>query len=374
MIFLLFQVFHVCWPDRKESFLCPMGTIFNQALKVCDYWYNSNCSLAPYYYTGNAEMEPGSSEVENESVGSMVDDLLEKTDSDSASTHSATKDKPAASTVASFVSQFMPIKAKIVVYPATANRRSKIITSASIGENKANLKSRSRQKKLGSSKHSRVRRSVDDSNGWIEYWRDMIVPFDHMDESESEVLQFRIAEALDNALIEIRKSNKYSNISYPEYVEKFVKFVKKNFLRHDLPEYLYLEPGTELYEYDMGLQEKYFRNKTGINALVWLAAALWYKWDYPVSESEVAHEFEENEAFEPAPLTSLNPRFIVEPATEETSKFQKDESRQIKSRVERSATVLHPFKLQHKDSLTIYPATKKALLKNYVKLFKTKHA
>ncbi|GFQ99663.1 chitin-binding type-2 domain-containing protein [Trichonephila clavata] len=44
------QVFHICWPHHRESFLCPVGTIFNQAILACDYWYSSNCSLAPLYY------------------------------------------------------------------------------------------------------------------------------------------------------------------------------------------------------------------------------------------------------------------------------------------------------------------------------------
>ncbi|GIY77912.1 chitin-binding type-2 domain-containing protein, partial [Caerostris darwini] len=49
------QVFHYCYEHRQESFLCPMGTIFNQPLLVCDYWYSSNCSLAPSYYHVNAD-------------------------------------------------------------------------------------------------------------------------------------------------------------------------------------------------------------------------------------------------------------------------------------------------------------------------------
>ncbi|GIX95573.1 hypothetical protein CEXT_255311 [Caerostris extrusa] len=39
------QVFHVCWPHRRESFLCPIGTIFNEAILSCDYWYSVNCSI-----------------------------------------------------------------------------------------------------------------------------------------------------------------------------------------------------------------------------------------------------------------------------------------------------------------------------------------
>ncbi|GBM90982.1 hypothetical protein AVEN_226769-1 [Araneus ventricosus] len=49
------QVFHYCYEHRQESFLCPMGTIFNQPILACDYWYSSNCSLAPSYYRVNAD-------------------------------------------------------------------------------------------------------------------------------------------------------------------------------------------------------------------------------------------------------------------------------------------------------------------------------
>ncbi|GIY62766.1 chitin-binding type-2 domain-containing protein [Caerostris extrusa] len=39
------QVFHICQPgNRKDSFLCPVGTIFNQKYFVCDWWFNVNCS------------------------------------------------------------------------------------------------------------------------------------------------------------------------------------------------------------------------------------------------------------------------------------------------------------------------------------------
>lgn len=380
IIFLPFQVFHVCWPDRKESFLCPLGTIFNQALQVCDYWYNSNCSLAPYYYTANAELEPRSSKDKNESVSSMIEALLEKTDSSSAPKVSSTGGQPAASSVISFVSQFMPIKAKIVVYPETADRRSKIVTSASIGGNKGHIKSRSRQKNRGSPKHSRVRRSAHEyqdaheHQDLIDYAKIVLFPFEKMNESYSEVLQFRIAEALDVALMDIKRNTTYSIIA--GHVEKVVDFIKKYFLKPDLPEYLDLEPGSDLYEYDLGLQEKFEQDQVRTNVIVWFIAGLWYKWDNIgniYSKKEVAPELEEYEDFEPAPLTSLNPRFIVEPATEETFGLQKDDSsKHLKSRVERAATVLHPLKLKHKSRVNIYPGTKKALLKNYVKLFKTK--
>lgn len=352
-----------------------MGTIFNQALQVCDYWYNSNCSLAPYYYTVNAELEPRSSKAKNQSVSSMIETLLEKTDSSSAPKDSLTGGKPAATSVISFVSQFMPVKAKIVVYPETENQRSKIVTSASIGGNKGRFKSKSRRKNLGS-KRSRVRRSAPaphEYQGLIDYAKSVMFPFEEMNESYSEVLQFRMAEALDVALMEIRRNTTYSMVA--GHVEKVVNFIKRYFLKHDLPEYLELEPGSDLYKYDLGLQEKFEHYQVVTNGLVWIIGAAWYRFDKTGSKEEVAYEFEENEAFEPAPLTHLNPRFIVEPAAEETFGLQKDESsKHLKLRVERSASVLHPLKFQHKDRVNIYPGTKKALLKNYVKLFKTKRA
>ena len=38
------QVYHYCHYDgRQDSFLCPKGTVFNQDVLVCDWWYNSAC-------------------------------------------------------------------------------------------------------------------------------------------------------------------------------------------------------------------------------------------------------------------------------------------------------------------------------------------
>ncbi|GFR13901.1 chitin-binding type-2 domain-containing protein [Trichonephila clavata] len=47
------QVFHYCYEHRQESFLCPLGTIFNQPILSCDYWYSSDCSKAVEYYHVN---------------------------------------------------------------------------------------------------------------------------------------------------------------------------------------------------------------------------------------------------------------------------------------------------------------------------------
>ncbi|XP_071524853.1 uncharacterized protein [Panulirus ornatus] len=38
------QVWHYCKTDGlKESFLCPNGTIYNQANRVCEWWFNVDC-------------------------------------------------------------------------------------------------------------------------------------------------------------------------------------------------------------------------------------------------------------------------------------------------------------------------------------------
>ena len=52
------QVFHVCSQPRGfHSFLCPNGTIFNQAYLTCDFWYNSDCSKAESLYGINEEIQ-----------------------------------------------------------------------------------------------------------------------------------------------------------------------------------------------------------------------------------------------------------------------------------------------------------------------------
>ncbi|CAB0001593.1 unnamed protein product [Nesidiocoris tenuis] len=38
------QVWHWCLPSgAMYSFLCPNGTVFNQAVRVCDWWFNVDC-------------------------------------------------------------------------------------------------------------------------------------------------------------------------------------------------------------------------------------------------------------------------------------------------------------------------------------------
>lgn len=37
------QVWHLCSNNRKYSFLCPAGTIFNAKVRICDWRYNVKC-------------------------------------------------------------------------------------------------------------------------------------------------------------------------------------------------------------------------------------------------------------------------------------------------------------------------------------------
>lgn len=58
------QAYHLCYNGRKDSFLCGVGTVFNQRILHCDYWYSVDCSKSSQYYSSNAYMgsaqpEPG---------------------------------------------------------------------------------------------------------------------------------------------------------------------------------------------------------------------------------------------------------------------------------------------------------------------------
>lgn len=64
------QAYHLCYNGRKESFLCGVGTVFNQRILHCDYWYSVECGKSSQYYGSNAYMgssrpEPGPAEANN---------------------------------------------------------------------------------------------------------------------------------------------------------------------------------------------------------------------------------------------------------------------------------------------------------------------
>ena len=55
------QVFHICHVVgeeelMKDSFLCPNGTLFNQAYFVCDWWFNVDCASSDQFFELNARI------------------------------------------------------------------------------------------------------------------------------------------------------------------------------------------------------------------------------------------------------------------------------------------------------------------------------
>ncbi len=56
-IFLFkFQVYHVCALNKKFSFLCPNGTVFDQKVFVCNWWYNVDCASSANYFNLNDQI------------------------------------------------------------------------------------------------------------------------------------------------------------------------------------------------------------------------------------------------------------------------------------------------------------------------------
>lgn len=56
------QVYHLCYQGRRESFLCGIGTVFNQAIMNCDFWHAVDCSKSSEYYHLNSEFGKASAE------------------------------------------------------------------------------------------------------------------------------------------------------------------------------------------------------------------------------------------------------------------------------------------------------------------------
>ncbi|XP_037788551.1 uncharacterized protein LOC119583909 [Penaeus monodon] len=51
------QVFHICQFDgRRDAFLCPNGTLFNQQYFVCDWWFNVDCAASQQFFGLNADI------------------------------------------------------------------------------------------------------------------------------------------------------------------------------------------------------------------------------------------------------------------------------------------------------------------------------
>lgn len=56
------QVYHLCYQGRKESFLCSIGTVFNQAILNCDFWHSVDCAKSSQHYHLNADFGKSSAE------------------------------------------------------------------------------------------------------------------------------------------------------------------------------------------------------------------------------------------------------------------------------------------------------------------------
>ena len=53
------QVWHQCYADRSWAFLCPNGTIFNQEIFTCVWWFDFDCSTAESFFDLNNDLYAG---------------------------------------------------------------------------------------------------------------------------------------------------------------------------------------------------------------------------------------------------------------------------------------------------------------------------
>ncbi|XP_042907848.1 uncharacterized protein [Parasteatoda tepidariorum] len=112
------QVFHVCYEHRRESFLCPIGTLFNQPILACDYWYSSNCSLSEHYYDVNEEKdEVHISEPEKDHVEELITTIIEQEKTTIPRIVVKSKDSVKIDADLDQILKFLPVKAKVVEFP-----------------------------------------------------------------------------------------------------------------------------------------------------------------------------------------------------------------------------------------------------------------
>jgi hypothetical protein len=75
------QVFHVCHDERKFSFLCPNGTIFDQKVFVCNWWFNVDCAASKDFYELNAAIGVVPEKTEPLAVAPSIVDTVSSPDS-----------------------------------------------------------------------------------------------------------------------------------------------------------------------------------------------------------------------------------------------------------------------------------------------------
>lgn len=55
----ILKVFWICQKNKGDAFLCPNGTLFNQQVFVCDWWFNVDCGASTEYYSRNQYIYAG---------------------------------------------------------------------------------------------------------------------------------------------------------------------------------------------------------------------------------------------------------------------------------------------------------------------------
>merc|ERR1719431_1256800 len=72
------QGYHVCLQDPANtnimypiSFLCPNGTIFNQEVFTCEWWFNVDCTQATSFYSKNAGLFANSGGISGDSCPAL---------------------------------------------------------------------------------------------------------------------------------------------------------------------------------------------------------------------------------------------------------------------------------------------------------------
>ncbi|XP_055944498.1 uncharacterized protein LOC129975461 [Argiope bruennichi] len=96
------QMFHICHENgQRSSFLCPIGTVFNQEYLVCDWWYNVDCGNSlnhditdSYEAFGTSEEKISLPSIAKPKVDSISWNKDNKNHSDKLSLFSAVKMKP----------------------------------------------------------------------------------------------------------------------------------------------------------------------------------------------------------------------------------------------------------------------------------------
>lgn len=349
-------MFHVCLSDRRESFLCPLGTIFNQALLACDYWYSSNCSLAPHYYAVNAENMLYQSKPKSGSLSSMINVLIDK---ENMETSSMKPDDASGSgfttptAVASFISQFIPVKAKVVVYPGSKAKPSKIVATASVGEK---TKRKVLKVDFGS--------GAKGTSGRVLQATALIDKGESKDEKQVADLKYKIVasrlnQTLDRVLEDVKTDN--SIVQFYDIVENVVKFIKGISNVAAGPK---TSSEKDLYEYDQKTVESF-------KILPSLLKDFLRKIPHQIEERKESPALKVSEPGVPITFLDENTE-VTDAESTEAESDEEDTYTEIPEAHTEDLFVVRPLKSKSLKKVKISRRTKNALVKNYIKLINAK--